>query len=321
MEIRNVVIIGAGPAGFAAGLYAGRAQLEPLLFTGPEIGGQLSLTLDIENYPGYAAGDAPGLIQTMRQQAEQFGTEIREDLVTEVDLDRHPFRLKTASGAEVGAKALIICTGSSPRKLNVPGEELVGKGVSYCATCDGFFFRGKRVVVVGGGDAAIEEGLFLTRFASEVHVVHRRDQLRANRTLQERAFKNDKMKFIWNTVVEEILGDPEKGVSAVRLRNVRTDEVFEFPTDGVFIFIGHVPNTELFRGKLEMDAQGYLIVDRLQRTSREGVFAGGDVHDHVFRQAITAAGAGAAAAISAERWLAEMEGRGYPGLTDLVQES
>ena len=316
METRNVVIIGAGPAGYAAGLYAGRAQLEPLLLTGPRVGGQLSMTLDIENYPGYGAKDAAGLIQTMQKQAEEFGTEIRLDYVTEVDLGRHPFLVKTGTDAEIAAKTLIVCTGSSPRKLNVPGEEeRIGRGVSYCATCDGFFFRDKRAVVVGGGDAAIEESLFLTRFAREVHVVHRRDQLRASPTLQERAFANEKIHFIWDTVVDEILGDDDRGVYAVRLRNVQTGEVTEFPADGVFIFIGHIPNTELFRGQLELDEKGYIVVDRQQKTSVDGVFAGGDVHDYVYRQAITAAAAGAAAAIQAERWLAEHENRAYPGGT------
>ncbi len=313
METRNVVIIGAGPSGYAAGLYAGRAQLEPLLLTGHEIGGQLSMTLDIENYPGYPQSDAGGLVQTMQRQAEEFGTEIRTDYVTEVDFKSHPFILRTASDAVIEAKSVIVCTGSSPRKLGVPGEELVGRGVSYCATCDGFFFRDKRVAFVGGGDAAIDEGLFLTRFVTEAYVVHRRDQLRANQTHQERAFKNDKMKFIWNSVVEEIVAAGEDGVTSVRIRDVATREVSDFPTDGVFIFMGHEPNTGLFRGQLEMDEKGYLVVDSHQRTSVAGVFAGGDVQDHVYRQAITAAGTGAAAGIEAERFLAELENRAYPG--------
>ena len=313
METRNVVIIGAGPAGYAAGLYAGRAQLEPLLLTGHEIGGQLSLTLDIENYPGYPEKDAGGLIQTMQRQAEEFGTEIRTDHVDEVDFTSHPFRLKTTSGSEIEAKSVVICTGSSPRKVGVPGEELVGQGVSYCATCDGFFFREKRVVVIGGGDAAVEEGLFLTRFATEVFLIHRRDQLRANQTLQERAFKNDRMKFIWNSVVEEIVAEGTAGVTSVRIKDINTNEVTDFPTDGVFIFIGHEPNTGLFKGQLDLDDKGYMLVDRNQQTSVPGVFAGGDVQDHVFRQAITAAGTGAAAAIQAERFLAEHENRAYPG--------
>jgi thioredoxin reductase (NADPH) len=313
METRNIVIIGAGPAGFAAGLYAGRARLEPLLLTGHEIGGQLSLTLDIENYPGYAGDSAGELIATMQKQAERFGTEIRYEYVTEVDFSSHPFVLKTDAGSEIAAKSVVVCTGSSPRQLGVPGEELVGKGVSYCATCDGFFFRGKRVVVVGGGDAAIEEGLFLTRFATEVHVVHRRDQLRANPTLQDRAFKNERMRFIWNSVVERIVGDADAGVRAVGLRNVVTNETSDFPTDGVFIFIGHLPNTSLFQGKLKLDEKGYVVVNAHQQTSVPGVFAGGDVQDYIYRQAITAAGTGAAAAIEAERFLAQLENRAYPG--------
>ena len=312
VEKRNVAIIGAGPAGYAAGLYAGRAQLEPLLLTGREIGGQLSLTLDVENYPGYPNKDAAGLVATMQKQAEEFGTEVRMDYVTAVDFGSHPFRLELESGGAVEARSVVIATGSSPRQLGVPGEELVGKGVSYCATCDGFFFRDKRVLVVGGGDAALEEGMFLTRFASEVHVAHRRDRLRANVTLQERAFANEKMEFVWSSVVEEILGNGE-GVYAVRLKHVETGETAEFPTDGVFIFIGHEPNTELFRGQLELDEKGYIVTDALQQTSVEGVFAGGDVQDFIYRQAVTAAGTGAGAAIEAERFLARLENRAYPG--------
>jgi thioredoxin reductase (NADPH) len=313
METRNVVIIGAGPSGYAAGLYAGRAQLEPLLITGRELGGQLTLTLDVENYPGYGGKDAAELIATFQKQAEEFGTEIRIDYVTNVDFDNHPFTITMESGAEVAAKSVVVATGSSPRMLGVPGEELVGKGVSYCATCDGFFFREKRVIVVGGGDAAVEEALFLTRFASEVIIVHRRDQLRANPTIQERAFKNDKVKMIWDTVVDEILGDDEVGVHAARLRNVKTNEVTDLPIDGVFIFIGHLPNTSLFEGKLDLDDQGCLVTNSEQQTNVPGVFAGGDVQDHLFRQAITAAATGAASAISAERFLAEHENRAYPG--------
>lgn len=312
MELRNVVIIGAGPAGFAAGLYAGRAKLDPLLLTGHEIGGQLSLTLDIENYPGYGGNSAGELIQTMQKQAEHFGTEIRYTYVTDVDFSSHPFLLTTETG-QLTAKSVVICTGSSPRKLGIPGEELVGRGVSYCATCDGFFFQDKQVVVVGGGDAAVEEGMFLTRFATEVHLIHRRDQLRAAAILQERAHKNPKMKFIWNSVAEEIIGDTEKGVRAVRIHNISTGETSNFPTDGVFIFIGHEPNTTIFKNKIELDDKGYMVTDKYQRTNIPGVFAGGDVQDYTFRQAITAAGTGAAAAIEAERFLAELENRAYPG--------
>ena len=312
IEERNVIIIGGGTAGFAAGVYTSRAMLEPLLLTGDALGGQLSLTLDLENYPGFFGTEAVDFIQGLQQQAERFGTEVRFDMVTEVDFDRHPFYMKTYE-KEYLAKSVIICTGASPRMLEVPGEEeFGGRGVSYCATCDGFFFQNQRLVVVGGGDAALEEGIFLTKYASEVYIVHRRDQLRASQIMQERAFKNDKIKFIWNTVVEEIQGDGDK-VNGALLRNVQTDEKQVFPIDGVFIFVGHIPNTELFKGTIEFDDQDYIVVDKLQSTNVPGVFAAGDVHDHIFRQAITAGGAGAAAAISAEKFIAELENRSYPG--------
>ena len=308
---RDVVVIGSGPAGLAAALYASRAQLNTLVITGNEIGGQLSLTMDIENYPGFSEGSAAKLIQDMQDQAKRFGAQIEMAYVTEVDLSERPFRIKTY-GSEIEAQALIVATGSSPRKLEIPGErEYVGKGVSYCATCDGFFFRDKEIVVVGGGDAAVEEAIFLTRFATRVHIIHRRDQLRAGPILRERASANPKINFIWNTVVTQILGD-EKGVYAVTLRNVRTEDRAEFKTDGAFIFVGHLPNTDLFRGKLAMDEKGYLLADKRQHTNVEGVFAAGDVQDHVYRQAVTAAGTGAAAAIEAERFLAEKAGRVQP---------
>ena len=312
MEERNVIIIGGGTAGFAAGVYTSRAMLEPLLITGDALGGQLSLTLDLENYPGFFGTEAMKFIQGLQQQAERFGTEVRFDMVTEVDFNQQPFYVKTYD-KEYFAKAVIISTGASPRKLEVPGEEeFGGRGVSYCATCDGFFFQNQRLIVVGGGDAAIEEGIFLTKYASEVYIAHRRDQLRASQIMQERAFKNDKIKFIWDTVVEEIQGDGDK-VNGALLRNVETDEKQVFPIDGVFIFIGHIPNTELFKGTIEFDDQDYIVVDKLQSTNIPGVFAAGDVHDHIFRQAITAGGAGAAAAISAEKFIAELENRSYPG--------
>jgi thioredoxin reductase (NADPH) len=312
LEERSIVIIGGGTAGFAAGVYAARAMLEPLLITGDALGGQLSLTLDLENYPGFFGTEASVFIQGLQEQAERFGTEVRFDRVVEVDFNRHPFYLKTYD-KEYLAKAVIICTGASPRLLNIPGEEgYGGRGVSYCATCDGFFFQDQRLIVVGGGDAALEEGIFLTKYASEVYLVHRRDQLRASQIMQERAFKNDKIKFIWDTVVEEIEGDNEK-VTGALLKNVKTDEKQVFPIDGVFIFIGHIPNTEMFNGTIEMDEQDYIVVDKMQQTNIEGVFAAGDVHDHVFRQAITAGGAGAAAAIAAEKFIAELENRAYPG--------
>ncbi len=311
VDRRDVLIIGSGPAGLAAALYAARAQLNTLVLTGNEIGGQLSLTLDIENYPGFKDGHAGNLIQDMQEQAKRFGAQVEMGYVTEVDFSRRPFRVRTY-GSEIEAQSVVVATGSSPRKLEVPGElDYVGKGVSYCATCDGFFFKGKEVIVVGGGDAAVEEGLFLTRFATTVTIVHRRDRLRANPSIQARAFDNPKMKFIWDTVVTEVLGN-DKGVYGVRLKNVKTGEEREFRTDGVFIFVGHIPNTGLFEGKLRMDEKGYLITDKRQHTNVEGVFAAGDVQDHVYRQAITAAGTGAAAAIEAERFLAEMAGKAQP---------
>jgi thioredoxin reductase (NADPH) len=312
LETRNVIIIGSGPAGFAAALYAGRANLEPLLITGTEIGGQLTATTEIENYPGFKGEGTNELIETMFEQAERFGTERLFDTVTEVDFSEHPYRIKT-NEAEFLAKSVIICTGSSPRKLNVPGEkEFIGRGVSYCATCDGFFFQGRSVVIVGGGDSAVEEALFLTRFASEIHLVHRRDRLRANPFLQERILNHEKMKFIWDSVVETIQGDG-KSVNAVLLKNVKTDEQTIHPTEGVFIFIGHIPNTSVFKGQIELDETGHIITDRRQHTSVPGVFAAGDVQDHIFRQAITSAGTGAAAAIEAEKYIAELEHRAYPG--------
>lgn len=312
IENRNIVIIGGGTAGFAAGVYTSRAMLEPVLITGDALGGQLSLTLDLENYPGFFGNEAAVFIQGMQEQAERFGTEVQFDTVTAVDFAQHPFVVNTYE-KEYRAKSIIICTGASPRTLDIPGEqEYGGRGVSYCATCDGFFFQDQRLIVVGGGDAALEEGIFLTKYASEVYIVHRRDQLRASQIMQERAFKNEKIKFIWDTFVEEICGDTEK-VTGATLKNVKTGDTQLFPIDGVFIFIGHIPNTELFTDVIDMDEQGYIIVDEMQRTNINGVFAAGDVHDHVFRQAITAAGAGAGAAIASEKFIAELENRAYPG--------
>ncbi len=303
-EVEDVTILGSGPAGLTAALYAARAQLKPLVVAGDTLGGQVSLTYEIENYPGFPEPlGGQELVERFQQQAERFGARILFDTAVEVDLSERPFRIKTY-GEEFRTKALIIATGASARKLNVPGEkEFTGRGVSYCATCDGFFFKDQRVVVVGGGDSALEEALFLTRFAREVYIVHRRDQLRAGKILQQRAFANEKIQFIWNTVVEEILGDEK--VRAVRLKDVKTGEVQEFPTDGVFIFIGHDPNSALFRGQLEMDERGYLIVDRRMHTSVPGVFAAGEIADPVFRQVVISAGMGAMAAMEAEKYLAE----------------
>ena len=312
-NVERVIIIGSGPAGLTAGLYTARGEMQPLLFTGSEIGGQVSLTMEVENYPGFPEGiTGPDLIQRMQQQAERFGLRIIVDTVTEVQLDSQPFVIKTQSGKEYRSKSLIISTGARPRRLGVPGEkELTGRGVSYCATCDGFFFRGKEVVVVGGGDAAIEEALFLTKHVSKVKVVHRRDQLRANMALQQRAVGNPKFEFIWNTVVTAIDGDQR--VSSVALKNVETGEESEMPIDGVFVYVGHIPNSSLFEGKLEMDEQGYLITDNCMRTSVPGVYAAGEIQDRHFQQVATSVGQGCAAALEVERFVAELEDRAYPG--------
>lgn len=311
-NVENVVIIGSGPAGLTAAIYTGRANLKPLLFTGQEIGGQVSITNEVENYPGFPEGlTGPDLVKKFQEQAERFSARIEIDTVTEVDFQNHPFRLKT-NGGEFQAKSVVITTGASPRRLGLPGEEeLIGRGVSFCATCDGFFFREKDVVVVGGGDSALEEALFLTRFVSRVRVIHRRDQLRAGQTLQRRAGNNDKISFVWDTVVTDILGTA--GVEGVRVKNVKTGEVAELETAGVFIYIGHIPNSTLFKGQLQMDDHGYLITDRETRTSVAGVFAAGEIADPVFRQVITSAGEGCKAAIEVEKYLAELEDRAYPG--------
>jgi len=306
----KVIIIGSGPAGLTAALYTARAQLNPLVIAGHELGGQVSLTYEIENYPGFPEPmTGQELVERMKAQAERFGARIKMfSAVSEVDFSRPggPFYLKTDDGDEYEAEAVIITAGATHRHLNVPGEkEFTGNGVSYCATCDGFFFRDKNVVVVGGGDSALEEALFLTRFARRVDIIHRRDELRAGKTLQRRAFANDKIHFIWNTVVESINGTQH--VESVTLRDVKTGEVREYPTDGVFIFIGHDPNSDLFAGQLERDAFGYIITDREMRTSVEGVFAAGEIQDRLFRQVATSVGQGTAAAMSAERWLAERE--------------
>lgn len=309
----DVVILGAGPGGLTAAIYAARANLAPLLVTGPLFGGQLALTTEVENFPGFPEGVlGPELMELMKRQAERFGTKIRLGEVTEVTLTAYPFRL-ALDGEILETKSLIIATGASPRLLDVPGEQpFFGKGVSTCATCDGFFYRGKTVMVVGGGDSAVEEGAFLTRYASQVHIVHRRDRLRASQILQDRAMKNDKISFLWDTVVEAIIGEEGKGVTAAHLRHVKTGAEQMFPTDGIFIAIGHVPNTKLFEGQLKLDAQGYMVTDPRMHTSVEGVFACGDCQDYMFRQAVTAAGTGCMAAIEAEKFLAEIEQRAYP---------
>ncbi|NJL04031.1 MAG: thioredoxin-disulfide reductase [Chloroflexaceae bacterium] len=304
---RKVVIIGSGPAGLTAALYAARANLEPLIVRGLQPGGLITTTNEVENYPGFIESiGGYDLANTMEQQAIKFGAETLDAIITHADLSERPFTLTTDGGATVLADTVIIATGASPRKLNVPGEDaLANRGVSYCATCDGFFFRGKRGVVVGGGDSALEEGLFLTRFVTELVIVHRRDSLRASAIMQERALTNPKIRFEWDSVVEEIVG--EEKVTGIRVRNLKTDATKLIETDGVFPFIGHVPNSQLFAGQLATDESGYLITDHRRRTGVPGVFAAGDVVDHIYRQAVTAAGEGCQAAMEATWFLAEQE--------------
>ena len=307
MQKEKVIIIGSGPAGLTAALYTARARLEPLVITGSLLGGQISITNEVENYPGFPEGTTgPELVELMQKQAERFGARFAMDEVTEVDFDQgSPFRIKTLE-EEYEAEAVIVCVGASPKRLGVPGEdEMIGRGVSYCATCDGFFFRDKDVVVVGGGDSALEEGLFLTRFANRVRIIHRRDELRAGEALKRRAFANGKISFVWDTVVEEIQGNGK--VQKVRLRNVKSDAASELETDGVFIFIGHYPNSDLLKGQVEMDKVGYLLTDERMMTSVAGVFAAGEIQDPVFRQIATSVGQGCAAAMMTERWLEARE--------------
>ena len=301
--MRSVIVLGSGPAGLTAAIYTTRAGLSPLVFEGAEAGGQLMLTTEVENYPGFADPIlGPDLIANMRAQAQRVGAEFISEDAVQVDLSRRPFRITSQSGDTYEANALIIATGAKAKLLGLPGEQrLMGRGVSTCATCDGFFFRDRNVIVVGGGDTAMEEALYLSKLAKSVTVVHRRDQLRASKILQQRAMDNPKISFVWSHTVADIVGDGK--VSGVKLRELRTDRVVERPTDGVFVAIGHKPNTDLFRGQLAIDDNGYIIRTRRSATSVEGVFAAGDVHDHTYRQAVTAAAYGCEAAIDAERWL------------------
>lgn len=302
----SVLIIGSGPAGLSAGLYAARANLNPVLLTGMELGGQVSLTHIVENYPGFPDGiGGSELVELFQKQAERFGASIEFDTAIEVDLSKHPFRVATYN-TEYIADALIVSTGATPRHLGINGEtELTGRGVSYCATCDGWFFKEKDVVVVGGGDSALEEALFLTRYANSVTIIHRRDELRAGAILQKRAASNPKIKFVWDAILTDILG--EEAVSGVELKNVKTGEITNLATDGVFIFIGHLPNNDLFKDQLEMDDLGYLVVDDHMQTNVPGVYAAGEIADPIFRQVITSAGMGAAASMQAIQFIEALE--------------
>jgi thioredoxin reductase (NADPH) len=304
----RLVIVGSGPAGLTAALYAARAGLEPLVFEGVQPGGQLTITTDVENYPGFPQGIlGPELIDQMREQARRFGARVKFESIEKADFSARPFRLTTDEGKSHTCDALIIATGARAKLLGLESEsQLMGYGVSACATCDGFFFKEKEVAVVGGGDTALEEAIYLTRFASKVTVIHRRDELRASKIMQERAFKHPKIEFLWNRQVIEVMGERDGGVRGLRLRDTQSDDESELAVQGLFVAIGHEPNTQLFRDQLPMNPVGYLLVEEpTTRTGVEGVFAAGDVSDPSYRQAVTAAGMGCKAAIDAERWLEE----------------
>ena len=307
----KVLIIGSGPAGYTAAIYAARANLSPIMVMGMEPGGQLTITTDVENYPGFAdVIQGPWLMEQMKAQAEHVGTQLHYDYITDVDLNVRPFRAVADSGKVYTGDTLIICTGAKARWLGLPAEQTFrGLGVSACATCDGFFFKGKNVAVIGGGSAAVEEAIFLTNFCNKVTLIHRRDTLRAEKIAQDRLFKNPKIEIIWDSVVEDITGAaPTPGVTGITLKNVKTDAVSQVPVDGVFVAIGHVPATDIFKGKVKLDADGYIITaPDSTATNIPGVFAAGDVKDRTYRQAVTAAGMGCMAALEADRYLAAIE--------------
>lgn len=309
MQKERVVIIGSGPAGLAAAIYTARAQLNPTVIIGNQLGGQAAITHDIENYPGFLSVTGPELMEKMKEQAEHFGAKFIWDLVQSVDFSEgSPFRVTTTDGEIYSADTVIVAIGADPRKLNVPGEiEGIGRGVSYCGTCDGFFFKGKDIVVVGGGDSAVSEAIFLTRFASSVTLIHRRDSLRAGVQLQKRFFDNEKTSAIWDTVVEEIKKDERGSVNGVVLKNLKTGEIRHHPTQGIFIFVGHTPNSPVLGKELAMNDEGYLIIDERHRTNVEGIFAAGEIADQLWRQVATSVGQGTAAAMSAIHWLDEHE--------------
>jgi len=307
-EKERVIVVGSGPAGLTAAIYAARATLNPLVIVGNQLGGQISITAEVENYPGFPETDitGPDLVDRMYRQAERFGTRFEYDEVVEVDFSEgSPFYIKT-NGKEYEAESVIVTAGASPRRLGVPGEnDFIGRGVSFCATCDGFFFRGKDVVVVGGGDSALEEGLFLTKFANKVRIIHRRAELRAGQALKNRAYANEKIEFVWDSVIDEIVGNGM--VNSVTTSNLKSEETQQIDTDGVFIYIGHYPNSKFLVGKLAMDEHGYIIADEKMRTNVPGVFAAGEIQDSMYRQIATSVGQGCAAAMQCEKWLSERE--------------
>jgi len=306
MQTEKLIVIGSGPAGLAAALYTGRAGLDPLVLSGLEMGGQISLTYDVDNYLGFPEGTTgPDLIELMTKHVGKFGARLQFEEVTQVDFKSGPPFLVSTHAQQYQAGAVVVATGASPRRLQVPGEEkYIGHGISFCATCDGFFFRDKDVLVIGGGDSAIEESLFLTKFAKRVRVVHRRDQLRAGEQLKRAAYEHDKIEFVWDTVIEEVLGEDK--VTGAKVKNVKTGAVSELETDGIFIFIGHYPNSKLFQGQLDMDSEGYITTDERMMTNIPGVFAAGEIQDKLYRQIATSVGQGSGAGIMADRWLHRM---------------